>query len=260
MFVVTHALSPVVLVGLVDVVVLESRRQRWLRRRQYVGVAVAGSLPDVFWPHLSLAARMSSPTHTVWFLMVVAVVAAVWAGRFVDPNRRWLMAGLMTAACGWHLFCDAIAGGIKWGYPVFEHVVARRWVPYPTWLFLDLACVVLVGGIAGWLRWRETPTRRPSPPLWSSSRRWRLHPIQWHRAAGPNCTGSRGSPPLPCQRLFRESFAPTTGRRTTRTARRTRARTTTRLRWSALMPPALGPLWAVAASSPAPGAPASVTS
>jgi len=155
MFVVTHALSPVVAAALVDVVVLETRWERWLRRRHYVGIAVAGAAPDLLWPHLSLSARMSSPTHTVWFLLVVAVLGAVWGGRFVAPGRRWLMVGLMSAACGWHLFCDTIAGGIKWGYPVFDHVIARRWVPYPTWLWLDIACVVLVGVLMGWLRWRE---------------------------------------------------------------------------------------------------------
>lgn len=159
MFVVTHALSPVVLAGLVDVVVLESTWNRWMRRRQYVGIAVAGALPDLLWPHLSLEARYSSPTHTVWFLVVVFVVAAVWGGRFVDRERPWLLTWLMAGACGWHLFCDTISGGIKWGYPFFDDVVERNWLPYPIWVHLDAISLSLVMALVWWLMRREKALR-----------------------------------------------------------------------------------------------------
>ncbi len=159
MFVVTHALSPVVLAGAVDAYRLEVTGERWLRRRQYVGIAVAGALPDLLWPHLSLAARYSSPTHTVWFLGVVAVVAALWGGRFVDGRRPGLAATLMTLACGWHLFCDAIANGICWGYPFSRDVIGVKLVPYRWWLGLDFICLVVTASLAAWLRWRDARIR-----------------------------------------------------------------------------------------------------
>jgi hypothetical protein len=111
-------------------------------------------MPDLLWPHLSLAARYASPTHTVWFLAAFGLIAA-WAGRFVDRDHPRRAAALMAAACAFHLFCDAIAGGIKWGYPFFPDVVGWRLVPYWTWPYLDLAMVALTGALVTWLRWRE---------------------------------------------------------------------------------------------------------
>jgi hypothetical protein len=178
MFVITHALSPVVLAGAADAAVLETAGRRWLRKRQYLAIALSGAMPDLLWPHLSLEARYASPTHTVWFLGLFALFA-VWAGRFVDPNHPRRAAALMAGACAFHLVCDAIAGGIKWGYPFFSDVVGWRLVPYWTWPYLDLAMVALTGALAAWLRWRERTYRparvaagasAPHPPETASDR------------------------------------------------------------------------------------------
>jgi membrane-bound metal-dependent hydrolase YbcI (DUF457 family) len=153
MFVITHALSPVILTAIGDTAALEKAGGRTLRRRHYIAIALSGAMPDLLYPHLSLAARYSSWTHTIWFLAGFSLVAAFVARRWFD--RAGLMAALMIGACAFHLFCDAIAGGIAWAYPFSSDVIGDYYVPPSLWLWLDLGCLILTAALGIWLRKRE---------------------------------------------------------------------------------------------------------
>ncbi len=153
MYVLTHALAPVVLCATVDAVCLERTGSRLLRGRHYLAIGLAGALPDLLSPHLSLAARYSSWSHTAWFLLLFVPVALLLSRLF--PERRALLATLMILACAFHLFCDAIAGGIAWGYPFTTETIGRSLVPATLWWKLDVACVALTAGLGSWLRRRD---------------------------------------------------------------------------------------------------------
>ncbi len=151
-FVITHGLSPLVGIGFAD---LAAGRQ--LERANLILIALAGAAPDILSPHLSLDARLHSWTHNLWFLLGSIPVWLLLAHRFADT--RWLTTGLlMVFATGFHLFCDAISGGIAWLYPYSDEVIARRWVPYSWWLALDALFMVLTG-LLWWLRQRAWKKR-----------------------------------------------------------------------------------------------------
>jgi membrane-bound metal-dependent hydrolase YbcI (DUF457 family) len=138
-------------IGLAD---LASGRR--LDRVSLVLVAMAGAAPDVLSPHLSLDARLHSWTHNIWFLIGSMPVWFLLARRFADSH--WFATGaLMVFATAFHLFCDAISGGIAWQYPYSDKVIARRWVPYSMWFALDAVFVTLTA-LLWWLRqraWRK---------------------------------------------------------------------------------------------------------
>lgn len=154
MFVVTHALSPVAGIAAADALRLEATGERLFRREHYIAFALSGALPDVLCPHLSLAARYASWSHTFWALCLFAAIALP-AARFLFGSRRWLLAGsLMVFAYAFHLGCDAVAGGIKWNYPFSDHLLKARWVPYACWIWLDIGFTAAVATLGWWLRRR----------------------------------------------------------------------------------------------------------
>jgi membrane-bound metal-dependent hydrolase YbcI (DUF457 family) len=147
MYIITHTLAPVVLIATADLALGLIRKERPLKARHYAAIALAGALPDLLWPHMTLAARYASWTHTVWCLVLFALVAA-WGARYLFSDRARMMTALMIGAYGLHLFCDAIAGGIAWGYPFTDRIVGQYYVQPSIWYELDvgmtlLACVVL---------------------------------------------------------------------------------------------------------------------
>lgn len=138
-FVITHGLSPVVGFGFADL--LGGRK---LERGDLILIAIAGAAPDVLSPHLSLDARLNSWTHNICFLLGAIPVFFALAHRFA--SHRWLVIGtLMALATAFHLFCDAISGGIAWLHPFSDEIIARRWVPYSYWFALDIAFLILTG-------------------------------------------------------------------------------------------------------------------
>ena len=142
MWIITHTLSPVVVIAAGEALALEKTKERIFEARHYVLFAVSGALPDLLYPHLSLAARYASWTHTLWFLLGFIPVA-ILAARFLVARRRVLTATLMIFSCALHLFCDAIAGGIAWLHPVSNDIIGRYIVPSTWWLELDVVCLVL---------------------------------------------------------------------------------------------------------------------
>jgi len=154
-FVITHGLSPLVGIGFADLAT-----GRHLERTHLILIGLAGAAPDILSPHLSLDARLHSWTHNLWFLLGSIPVWLFLAHRFA--NTRCLGTGLlMIFATSFHLFCDAISGGIAWLYPYSDQVLARRWVPYSWWFALDAIFVALTG-LLWWLRQRAWKKRMRS--------------------------------------------------------------------------------------------------
>ena len=155
MFVITHALSPVIAVAVADIVVLEATGSRLFRRAQYVAIAISGALPDILNPHITLEARFASWSHTVLALALFLPVALLIARR-INREQFLLPGTLMAVAYAFHLFCDAISGGIAWLYPFDpKAIIGGGFVPFKYWLTLDAISFTLAGILTLWLRRRE---------------------------------------------------------------------------------------------------------
>ena len=145
MNVLTHALLPALLAA--------PLLRRTTPREFYVSggiVALAGALPDVLTPHLSLAARYASWSHSVFAYagFNVVLVALGFALRHRISGRVWLLASLAYAL---HLFGDALSGGIAWLYPVSTEIVGRRLILYRYWILIDVVLLVVAIIVFWWL-------------------------------------------------------------------------------------------------------------
>ena len=140
---ITHALLPVIAAGVCGRAYLGAEaRGNAFSRRGFLLIGVAGAAPDLLDPHLSLADRYSSWTHSVvaWagFTLILVVLHA-WRAGIIDRRLGlWLSGGYLL-----HLFCDAIAGGIAWLYPFAPDAIVGHYLISPRlWLPLDLACLL----------------------------------------------------------------------------------------------------------------------
>jgi len=105
-------------------------------------VGIFGILPDLCSPHISLDARYSSWSHTVWFMGGLVLVAGM-AGTFQERGSRWKVALACWFASALHLACDAVSGGIAWLYPWRDDVVGRYFIPPEQWMWFDAGFVLL---------------------------------------------------------------------------------------------------------------------
>lgn len=131
---VTHALAPVILTRLLA-------GPLWPRWRGLTAIGLAGALPDLINPHLTLEARMTSWSHGLpfWLLFSVSLLIA----SFLSKKRLSLaLAATCSAAYLFHLFCDAISGGVNWLYPFGDLVWGDYWVDPVFWVPLDVLCVL----------------------------------------------------------------------------------------------------------------------
>lgn len=147
MFVITHALAPVVVANTLSAWKLtQSATTRMFSKVHLTMIGIAGASPDLLWPHWKLSARLQSPTHTLWYLFAIYPLCLL-AGSWLGGRQKWLIAHSMWLAVLLHLICDAAAGGIAWLYPVSNNVVGGSFIPLPLWLlsdvFLLLASVLL---------------------------------------------------------------------------------------------------------------------
>jgi len=136
MDIVTHALAPVLIARLI------CRGDKRLGGRALIAIGVAGALPDLICPHLSLEARMSSWSHGLPCWGVFAVGCLV--GNLANPRRVPLrLACLLAFAYLLHLVCDAVSGGVDWLYPVGHFVWGEYWVDPVWWIPLDVTFLLL---------------------------------------------------------------------------------------------------------------------
>lgn len=132
MNVITHALLPVV--------AIKAARPSWnLARIQWIAIGMAGALPDLLNPHLTLDQRMQSWSHGLPFFGLWS--AAVLTACLLSRGR--LSPALASMLCGaylLHLACDSISGGINWLHPLGSFVWGEFWVHPLWWIPLDVAC------------------------------------------------------------------------------------------------------------------------
>ena len=145
MNVLTHALLPAILAA--------PLLPRTPPRAFYISggiVAIAGAMPDLLTPHLSLAARYASYSHTVYAwagFNVFLVVLGLTVHRHQLP-RVLLFASLAYAL---HLLGDAFSGGIAWFYPVSTEIIGRRLILYQYWFPLDAVLLAAALIVFWWL-------------------------------------------------------------------------------------------------------------
>lgn len=144
MFVVTHALVPVLAAQCAQAASLATRqRLLFTESRSFVAIGLAGGAPDLLSPHLSLAARYASWTHNVWFLLGIIPVIFLLA-RIFDPASRHLTCAALWIAVALHLATDACSNGINWLYPLRHEILGTTLIPYRLWIWSDLLVLILV--------------------------------------------------------------------------------------------------------------------
>lgn len=156
---VSHALLPVFL------------GQRWIPHHNRVPaikavliVAFCGVLPDLLSPHLSLDARHTALSHTVWaflaFSLVVGLLAWRWPTVFSRP-----MTVLCVVAYGGHLLCDAITGRVALFHPFWPAIQGKNVLPYWLWIACDGSLLLYLYLVYRWLPLRRKIKARnhPSP-------------------------------------------------------------------------------------------------
>lgn len=133
---VTHALAPVIIAH-----VCLARPERF-GRWGLVAIALAGAMPDILSPHLSLESRMTSWSHGLpfWSALTFGLLIASWATKRKLSLR---LSVILSLAYLFHLICDAISGGINWMYPVADLIWGQYWVSPIFWIPLDIVCVLV---------------------------------------------------------------------------------------------------------------------
>ncbi len=139
----THALLPVSAYLAVDHLRLLAGRERWFGTAGLAAVAGFGVLPDLCSPHISLADRYDSWSHTVAFLVGSLLVAAA-AGSFFETGGRLVMAAACWMAVAMHLAADALSGGIVWLAPWCGDILGGSFIPFRYWLWSELLWLVTV--------------------------------------------------------------------------------------------------------------------
>ena len=132
---------------------------RLFSNREMMYIALCGGLPDILSPHIRLAARMSSLTHTLWFpVAAVAVLGMLW---FAFPSRfRFRCALVCGTAIALHLFADAVSGGIALFFPLDTGCIGHYYIPPVMWLTLDMAVLTLTLAVLFFSSLRERRMRR----------------------------------------------------------------------------------------------------
>lgn len=151
MLVGTHALLPVCGCLAVDHLSMLAGRDRVFPARSLWWMAGFGLLPDLCSPHLSLEARYSSLSHTVWFLALMIPAVALVAS-FMEPAIRFRVATACWAAVALHLAADAVSGGIAWLHPWRGDIIGAYHIHPAHWVMYDMGFVVLF-----WLLFRLAP-------------------------------------------------------------------------------------------------------
>ena len=137
----THTLLPVCAGLLIENSSLARGRGHFFPPWSLLLIGFFGALPDLCTPHISLEARYSSWSHTVWFLAAMLPVCGVVATFF--PSGRWRVAAACWLAVLLHLFSDAVAGGIAWLHPWRPDVIGAYYIPATQWIWWDAGFVFL---------------------------------------------------------------------------------------------------------------------
>lgn len=136
---IAHACLPLIIAKVANVV--PRNKSRILSNKQLFFIGIAGILPDLLWPHFSLQQRMSSPTHTIWFLLIlIQIVYLLARSKAKEKYLRFTIFFIFAYAS--HLALDSISGGVNLLYPI-KSKIGAYFISYQTWLFYDLLLAVI---------------------------------------------------------------------------------------------------------------------
>ena len=138
----THTLLPVCLGLAIENASLAKGKGHVFPEWTLPVVGLFGALPDLCTPHISLEARYSSWSHTVWFLAALLPVCAIVAS-FFPTGTWWRVACACWLASVLHVAADAVAGGIAWLHPWRPDVVGGYYIPPSQWLWWDAGFLFL---------------------------------------------------------------------------------------------------------------------
>lgn len=150
---ITHAILPVLVMrkGLPQV----SGRPAF---RAAAVVALAGVLPDILSPHLTLEARHLSFSHSAaGFLVFLVAVAVIGKLRPTILDAR--LAVMCAVAYGLHILGDLISGGVALAYPASHEIYGAPPLSFWIWVSAD---IVLLG--YAYVEFRWLPLRRRLRP------------------------------------------------------------------------------------------------
>lgn len=136
MFVGTHSSLPVLAALATGAYCVRNGKRTLFTFRELVFIGLAGSLPDLLSPHISLGARLSSWTHNLWFLLGVVPVILAFAWLTSRP-KLFLFGTFLLSGVALHLLVDMSSGGISPLYP-FGPVLGFRTIPFRFWFHVDV--------------------------------------------------------------------------------------------------------------------------
>lgn len=139
MFLGTHACLPVIAIGTVDLVRTSQKKEPLLKNWHLVFIGIAGMLPDLLWPHTSIQARLSSWTHTLWFLIVTLPIVYFISRRWIK-KKLFMFVLFFWLAMALHIFADMVSGGVSFLYPIKE-VFGTYYIAWAYWIRIDLLFV-----------------------------------------------------------------------------------------------------------------------
>ncbi len=169
MFVGTHSFVPILAASAVNAYRVNFGRKSLFTVKELAFIGLAGTLPDLLSPHISLGARLSSWTHNFWFLLFSApfLFAFAW---LISRQKTFLLGGFFWLALALHLLIDISSGGISPFYPLGP-VIGFRIVPFHYWIFVDALVILSSLLLAYWVRRvktaaqvKESMIRRIDPP------------------------------------------------------------------------------------------------
>jgi hypothetical protein len=137
-----------------DSIRVQKGRERLFPGKYLIAIGVAGALPDLLNPHISLAARLSSWSHTLWFILAIypvyGIISRIWY------RQRWLLlAHWLWLATIAHLAVDTLSNGTRPLYP-YGPVISYSAIPRGIfWSISDLLFIAATILLAVWLRWRD---------------------------------------------------------------------------------------------------------
>jgi LexA-binding, inner membrane-associated putative hydrolase len=132
----THSMLPVIVTRLI------CGKDSGFKKGAWWSIAIAGAMPDLINPHITLEARQASWSHGLPFWVGLTVVLMI-AAAVSRGCLSYKLAGIWSGAYLLHMICDSISGGINWLYPWKDFIWGKYWISFLWWIPLDAACALI---------------------------------------------------------------------------------------------------------------------
>ena len=130
--------------------------------REVIIIALCGALPDILSPHLSLEARYTALSHTVY---AAAIFSALILSVSIFSPLICRLSGLCILAYTGHIACDMISGGVELFYPSSFHIYGDSYMPHWLWITSDGLLILYLYLVYRWLPLRKKMKKMPSQAL-----------------------------------------------------------------------------------------------